>query len=44
MTVHCKNSFGINSNYPLYKEGHHTVRNKGELDSGVKTKTSKFAL
>ena len=25
--VHYKNSFGINSDYCLYKAGHHTVRN-----------------
>ena len=28
----------------LYKEGHHTVRNKGDLDSGIKTKTSNLAI
>ena len=30
--VHCKNSIGINSNYLLYKEGSHTVRNKGDFE------------
>ena len=27
-----------------YKEGPHTVRNKGDLDSVIKTKTSNLAL
>ena len=44
-TLHCKNRFGKNSNYlSLYKEGHNTVRNKGDLDSVIKTKTSILAL
>ena len=38
--LHCKNSFSINSNTYPYKEGHNTVRNKGDLDSGMNTKTS----
>ena len=29
--------FGIDSNFIyLYKEGHHTIRNKGDLDSFIK--------
>ena len=28
----------------LYKEGPHTVRNKDDLDSGIKTRTSNLAL
>ena len=28
----------------LYKEGHHTVRNKYDLDSVIKTKTLNLAL
>ena len=39
--VHFKNSFGISSNY---KEGLYTVRNKGDLDSCKKNKTSNLAL
>ena len=26
----------------FYKKGPHTVRNKGDLDSGIKTRTSKL--
>ena len=40
---HCK-SFDINSNNLFYKEGLHTVRNIGDLDSVIKTKTSILAL
>ena len=40
---HCK-SFAINSINLFYKEGLHTVRNKGDLDSVIKTKTSILAL
>ena len=45
-SIRCKNSFGIYSNYLslYYKEGHHTVRNKGAVDSFIKTKTSFLAL
>ena len=39
-----KESFDINSNYLSYKEGHHTLRNKGDLDSVIKAKTSILAL
>ena len=44
--MHCKNSFGINSNdlSLVYKKDHHSVRNKGDLDSGMKTKSSNLAL
>ena len=42
--IHRKNSFGINSIIYLYKEGHYTVQNKSDLDSGRKTKTSNSAL
>ena len=28
----------------LYKEGHHTVQNKGDLDRSIKTETSNFDL
>ena len=28
----------------LYKEGHHTVLKKGDLDSSIKTKTSNLAI
>ena len=31
-------------NIYLYKEGPHSVRNKGDLDSGIKTKTQNLAL
>ena len=39
-SMYCKNSFDIY----LYKEGPYTVRNKGDLDSDIKTKTSNLAL
>ena len=42
--THCKNSLGITRIIYLYKEGHHTVRNKDDLDTGIKTKTSSLAL
>ena len=38
--MYCKNSFDI---YP-YKEGPYTIRNKGDLDSDIKAKTSNLAL
>ena len=40
----CKNSFGINSITCLYKKVHYTVRNRGDLDSFIKTKTSILAI
>ena len=43
-TLHCKNSFGINSNFLSYKEGHQTFKNKGDLDRFIKTKSSILAL
>ena len=43
-TLHCKNSFVINSNYLSLKRRHFTVRNKGDLESFIKTKTSILAL
>ena len=36
--IHCKNTFGINQIIYLYKEGPNTVRYKGDLESGIKTK------
>ena len=37
-------SLTLNFNYlSKYKEDPHTVWNKGDLDSGIKIKTSKFA-
>ena len=36
--IHSKNNYGINSIIC-----HHTVRNKGDLDSAIKTKTSILA-
>ena len=41
-SVHCENSFGINSNYLSLKECHNTVRNKIDLDRGIKTKSEKL--
>ena len=38
------NEYTVKSDLYLYKEGHHTVRNKGDLDSGKETKTSNLAL
>jgi hypothetical protein len=35
------NSFDVKSNY---LSGPHNVQNKGDLDSGIKTKTSNLAL
>ena len=37
--IHCKNSIGIIQIICLYKEGHHTVQNKGDLDSFIQTKS-----
>ena len=40
-----KRSFGINWNYIFFnKQGHHTVRNKDDLDSRIKTKTFKLSF
>ena len=36
---HFKNSIGKIRIFCLYKEVHHTVQNKGDLDSVIKTKT-----
>ena len=44
IVIHCKNSFGIISNYLSLLRSHHTVRNKDNLDSFLKTKTSILAL
>ena len=35
---HCKNIFGINSNYLSLQTCHYTVRKKGDFDSFIKTK------
>ena len=43
-TIHCKNSFGINSNYLSLLRSHYTVRNKGELDRYIKLRLRVWSL
>ena len=39
-----KTALVLISNYLSFKRNHYTVRNKGDLDSFIKTKTSILAL
>ena len=44
VSLHCKNCFGINSNYLSLKRSLTIVRNKADLESGIKTKKNNLAL
>ena len=44
LIIHCKNSFGINSNYLSLSRSHYTVQNKGDLNNFMKLRLRFLSL